>query len=105
MLEGGDRGDIVPQVFQARSYAGYARVGWSERIAPTQSCRRSVVDDNGNPIFRNNICLEDRRLTSLPLLLDMYICAYTYACSCTKCSISTMTSFVISFHPFSDVGC
>lgn len=41
---------------------------------PTHSCWRSVVDDNGNPIFRNNICLEDRRLTSCDA--DAYTRAY-----------------------------
>lgn len=29
---------------------------------------RLASGDNGNPIFRNNICLEDRRLTPSPLL-------------------------------------
>lgn len=45
---------------------------------PTHSCWRSVVDDNGNPIFRNNICLEDRRLTSCDA--DVYTRARTRVC-------------------------
>lgn len=45
---------------------------------PTHSCWRSVVDDNGNPIFRNNICLEDRRLTSCDAA---GVCLYVYVCA------------------------
>lgn len=40
---------------------------------PTHSCWRSVVDDNGNPIFRNNICLEDRRLTSRDVAVYIHV--------------------------------
>lgn len=93
-------GVIIPQGFQTRSHAAVTRVLVGRSDLPTHSCRRSVVDDNGNPIFRNNICLEDRRLTSLRYAV--YICAYAWAC--TKCSISAMTSFIPSFLPSGLLG-
>lgn len=72
---------------------------------PTHSCWRSVVDDNGNPIFRNNICLEDRRLTSCDA--DVYTRARVPVCACarsTKYSIPAVTSLILSVHPFRDVS-
>lgn len=91
-------GVIVPQVFQERSHAGYAHVGRND--PPTHSCRRSVVDDNGNPIFQNNICLEDRRLRRRH---GCWVCTCAYARACTEYSISTVT-FIPSFHSLSDVN-
>lgn len=93
MLGGEDRGDSPASFSDA--HAGRA-VGRSD--SPTHSCLRSVVDDNGNPIFRNNICLEDRRLTSslYAAAAGMYICVY--ACTCTECSISAVTSSIPSFY-------
>lgn len=48
----------------ARAHARYVSAGRSGKIRRARrrtDCRRSAVDDNGNPIFRNNICFEDRR--------------------------------------------
>lgn len=82
----------------ARTHVTCVLVG---RDPPTHSCWRSVVDDNGNPIFRNNICLEDRRLTSCDA--DVYTCVFVCVCTCTyctKCSIPTVMSLILSFQPF-----
>lgn len=78
-----DWGDIALKVFQTRTYActhvTCVLVGRDD--PPTHSCWRSVVDDNGNPIFRNNICLEDRRLTSCDadVYACVFVCVFMYA--------------------------
>lgn len=72
-------GVIAPKVFQTRSLR---RVLAGRNDPPTHSCRRSVVDDNGNPIFRNNICLEDRRLTSPATLPG--VCTRACVCACGR---------------------
>lgn len=76
---------------------------------PTHSCWRSVVDDNGNPIFRNNICLEDRRLASCDaagVCIYICICVCVYVCMrCTRCSIPIVTSFILFFNLFCDIKC
>lgn len=64
---------------------------------PTHSCWRSVVDDNGNPIFRNNICLEDRRLTSCDA--D----AYTRAYPCVRARVCVCAQHEV-FHSRRDVS-
>lgn len=67
MLKEEDSGRDSSESFsdaRARAHARYVSVGRSGRIRRARrrtDCRRSAVDDNGNPIFRNNICLEDRR--------------------------------------------
>lgn len=83
---------IASKVFRTRSRTLLARNDPS-----TRSCRRSVVDDNGNPIFRNNICLEDQRLTSC----DANVCVYMRVCT-SVCSIPIVTSFTLFFNPFFD---
>lgn len=89
-----DWGVIASKIFQALARTHIACVLVGRDDPPTHSCRRSVVDDNGNPIFRNNICLEDRRLKSCDA--DVYTSVFVCARVCTKCSLSAVTSVVLS---------
>lgn len=105
MLEEKERfgGVIASKVFQTRPRTLHVLVRRDD--PPTHSCWRSVVDDNGNPIFRNNICLEDRRLTSCDadVYTRVYSCDARACARSTKYSIPAVTSLILSAHPFRDV--
>lgn len=100
MLEEKKIGVIVSKEFfrralirtHARTHVTCVLVGRDD--PPTHNCWRLVVDDNGNPIFRNNICLEDRRLTSCDT--DVYTCLFV--CARAVRNVSFLPWRLSSFH-------
>lgn len=109
MLEEKKIGVIAPTVFQmrslarthARTHVTYVLVGRDN--LPTHSCWRLVVDDNGNPIFGNNICLEDRRLTSRDIAVYIHMRIRVCVCMCVMLYEVFHSWSLSSFHPFCDV--
>lgn len=93
-----DWGDSLESFSDALARTRYVCIGRDD--PPTHSCWRSVVDDNGNPIFRNNICLEDRRLTSRRrwcVHVRIRVCVRMYALYEVFCSCR-VTFLILPFH-------